>query len=105
MIRVRVCESKGRVVGMEARGYLLNSEDRNLNAGITEREARANLSGNLECENGTLALIPVDGQEVLAYEFFCTSGETEYVVYIDANSGEEVQMFRVRESANGSYLR
>lgn len=105
MIRVRVCESKGRVVGMEARGYLLNSEDRNLNAGITEREARANLSGNLECENGTLALIPVDGQEVLAYEFFCTSGETEYVVYIDANSGEEVQMFRMRESANGSYLR
>ncbi len=105
MIRVRVCESKGRVVGMEARGYLLNATDRNLSAGISEEQARAKLSGNLECENGTLALIPVNGEEVLAYEFFCTSGDTEYFVYIDANTGEEVQMLRVRQSANGSYLR
>lgn len=105
MIRIRVCESKGRVIGMEARGYLLNSTDRNLKAGISEKEARKHLSGGLEAQHGELALIPVDGKEVLAYEFFCKSGDTEYIVYLDANTGAEVQIFRVRQSANGSYLR
>ena len=105
MIRVRVCESKGRVVGIEASGYLLNSADRTFEAGMSEEEAREYLNGSLEAQTGHLALIPVNGEEILAYEFFCKSGETEYVVYLDANTGAEVQMFRVRQSANGSYLR
>lgn len=105
MVRVRVCESKGRVVGIDAKGYILNYEERDLGAGISEEEARAKLTSGLEAQKGTLALIPVDGREVLAYEFYCKSGDSEYLIYLDANTGDEVQMFRVRQSARGSYLR
>ena len=105
MIRVRVCESRGRVVGMDAKGYLVNYAERNLEAGISRSEAQSCLSGDLQPYEANLALIPVDGKEVLAYEFACAYGEEEYIVYVDANTGDEVQVYRVRNSANGRYLR
>ncbi len=104
LIRVRVCESKGRVVGIDARGYLVNHHERTYEANLTEREARETLSSELTVEASSRALIPLDGQEVLCYEFVCDYNGQQYIVYVDANSGEEVQMYRVRESARGSYL-
>ncbi len=105
ILRVRVCEEKGRVVGLDASGYLLNHRDRSLTASLTKKEAEAHLSDSLEIVSSNLALIPVGEEEVLTYEFSCKYGEEEYLVYLDAASGEEVQLFRVRESAQGSYLR
>lgn len=106
MIHVRVCESRGRVVGMEAMGYYLNNAERNVRAELTQEEALAKLSSELRPYEAHLAVVPIFGQEVLAYEFACAYGENEmYIVYIDANTGDEVQVYRVRESASGSYLR
>ena len=105
IIRVRVCEEKGRVVGMDARGYLLNEKERMLEHALTKQEAAEKLSAGLEVHGANLALIPVEGREAIAYEFSCGYGEDEYIVYIDANSGEELRIYRVRESARGSYLR
>lgn len=105
MIRVRVCEEKGRVVGMDARGYLVNHHGkRETSPGISADEARARLGGKAEVRGEFLALIPAFGREVLAYEFFCEYGGEQYVVYLDAHSGEEVRIFRVHQSAQGSYL-
>lgn len=106
MIRVRVCESKGRVVGIEARGYLLNrGSGAQAEPAMSEAEARKLVTAYVETEKGNLAVIPVDGNEVLCYEFFCKFDNEQYMIYLDANSGEEVQVFRVRNSARGSYLR
>lgn len=105
MVRVRVCESKGRVVGIDAKGYLLNHGERNLNAVLSVNEARSYLGGQVTPYEVHLALVPVDGEEVLCYEYACNYGEEEYVIYLDANTGDEVQVYRVRESARGSYLR
>ncbi len=104
-IRIRVCEEKGRVVGMDARGYLLNNEDRDLEAGLSKAEALKQLTRGLEPYGANLALIPVDGQEVLCWEFACKYADGEYIVYLDARTGDEVQLFRVMQSAQGSYLR
>ncbi|MDE6273628.1 MAG: germination protein YpeB [Clostridiales bacterium] len=106
MIRIRVCEQKGRVIGMDATHYLFNfDEGRDLKAGISEDEALQSLSGSLKPYEANLALVPVDGEEILVYEFACAYGEDEYIVYVDANSGEEVEVLRVRETAMGKYLR
>lgn len=107
MVQVRVCEEKGRVVGMDARGYLLNRDNarRALQPSVSEADARAKLSAGLDVTASHLAIIPVHGRETLAYEFACNYGEEQYIVYIDARTGEEVQIFRVHESARGSYLR
>ena len=105
MIRVRVCEEKGRVVGMDARGYLVNHHgERNTSPALSEAEAEAKLSPELTVHAAHLTLIPVRGREMLAYEFVCTSGEEQFIFYLDARTGEEVRIFRVHESAQGSYL-
>lgn len=105
MIRVRVCEEKGRVVGMDARGYLVNHHgERNTSPALSEAETEAKLSPELTVHAAHLALIPVRGREMLAYEFVCTSGEEQFIFYLDARTGEEVRIFRVHESAQGSYL-
>ena len=105
MIRVRVCEEKGRVVGLDARGYLVNHHgDRKINPSLSEEEAQARLSPELTVRSAHLALIPVMGREMLTYEFVCTSGEEQFIFYLDARTGEEVRIFRVHASAQGSYL-
>ena len=105
MIRVRVCEEKGRVVGLDARGYLVNHHgDRKINPSLSEEEAQSRLSPELTVRSAHLALIPVMGREMLTYEFVCTSGEEQFIFYLDARTGEEVRIFRVHASAQGSYL-
>ncbi len=104
-IRVRVCEEKGRVIGMDARGYLLNDKTYDTSHKLTRAEAQEKLDGDLTVYSANLALISAEGREVVAYEFGCTYGEEEYLVYVDANTGEEVEIFRVMASARGSYLR
>lgn len=105
MIRVRVCEERGRVVGMDAHAYAGNHHGtRDLQPGISQEEARANLSSQLCVQEAHLALIPLGGREMLTYEFLCRCGEEEYLLYLDADTGEEVRIFRVHESAQGSYL-
>lgn len=105
MIRVRVCEEKGRVVGMDARGYLVNHHgERNTSPALSKAEAQAKLSSDLEVKSAHLALIPVRGREMLTYEFVCMSGEEQFILYLDARTGEEVRIFRVHASAQGSYL-
>ncbi len=105
MVRVRVCEEKGVVVGMDASRYLLNNSDRNVKASITRAQAEEKLSPALEVRGGALALVPVHGREILAYEFDCTYGEEQFIVYLDAQTGDEVQIYCVRNSAQGRYLR
>ena len=104
VIRVRVCESKGRVIGIDARGYLLNNEKNRTKAGLSEGEAKELLSEELNVTAANLAVIPVGGKRILCYEFACTAGEEQFIVYLDANTGAEVEIFRVRNSSTGSYL-
>ena len=104
LIRVRVCESKGRVVGIDAMQYLQNHKERNVGENISRESAQEKLSSGLTPYAAHLAIIPVNGEEVLAHEFACTYGEEEYVVYLDAMTGDELQVYRVRSSAHGSYL-
>ncbi len=105
LIRVRVCESKGRVVGIDAMEYLLNHKPRTIGGSLMREEAQEKLSQGLAPYAAHLAIIPMDDEEILAHEFACSFGEDEeYIVYLDAMTGEEVQVYRVRNGAKGSYL-
>ncbi len=104
MIRIRVCEEKGRVIGMDAKNYLVNHTERSYSTELSEGEARALLSEGLEVTASNRALIPYEGGDRLCYEFACSYGEEEYLVYLDAETGAELELLRVRESARGRYL-
>ena len=73
LVKVKGCEEKGAVIGLEANSYIRSHTERKLPAAkLSMIEARAKLKNGFEAETERLCLIPVDNTETLAYEF---SGE------------------------------
>ena len=105
LIKVKVCEERGIVTGVEALSYVLNHGARTIGkATISEAQAQANVSGELQIEGARKALIPFDGEEVLCYEFVGSLDGNEYYVYVDAQTGEEIEVLCVIGTAQGRAL-
>lgn len=105
MVKVKVCEERGIVTGMEAISYVLNHTKRNMpTAAVSKAEAREKLNTNLQIKTSRLALIPVEEGERLAWEFYGVYGDNDYYVYVDAKTGQEIQLFTVVGTAQGRAL-
>lgn len=105
MIKIKVCEERGVVTGMEGLAYCLNHTERAKEvATISEREAQSKLCDGFNARGARLAVIPLDGEEVLAYEFYGDYGENDYYIYVDAKTGEEVQVLTVIGTKQGRAL-
>ncbi|MCM1545512.1 MAG: germination protein YpeB [Clostridiales bacterium] len=105
LVKVKVCEERGIVTGVEAISYVLNHGERKLaKPAISEATAKANVNGNMEISASRTALIPFDGGEVLCYEFVGTLGGNEYYVYVDAATGEEIEVLTVIGTKQGRAL-
>lgn len=105
LVKIKVCEQRGMVTGMEAMSYVLNHTDRDLaSPSIEKSQAQAKINGSIEVSSARLALVPFDGSERLAYEFFGESGDNEYYVYVDAKTGEEIEVLTVIGTAQGKAL-
>ena len=96
MIKVKVCEERGIVTGIEALPYVLNHTKRSVPfPALSKAQVQKKLGGKLDIESSRLAIIPFNGGEKLAYEFCGTYGGNTYYVYLDANSGTELNVFTV----------
>ena len=105
MIKVKVCEERGIVTGLEGISYVLNHVERNAGkAVISKSDAKSKLASGFDVEGSRLTVIPHDEQEVLAYEFFGTYGGKDYYIYVDAKTGEEVEVFTVIGTKQGKAL-
>ena len=106
LIKVYLDRETGEVMGLDARNYRLNHRTRDLpKPRIPEKQAADYVSDSLQVEQTSLALIPLTQQtEVLCYEFKATKDETFYIVYINALTGEEEQIFEVINSEEGDLV-
>jgi len=105
LIKVQVAMDNGEIVGFEAAGYLFSHQERNLPAPkISQDEARAKLNEKLEIVNSGLAVIPTDVKtEVLVYEFKGKVDDREFIVYINAETGNEEDILIILHTQNGIY--
>ena len=103
LIKVKVALDNGEILGIETTGYLSNHEERILSkARLTMEEAKKNLNKNLNIQSETLAIIPTEYKtEILCYEFKGKIGDEEFMVYINANTGEEEDILVVYNTPNG----
>ena len=104
LVKVAVALDTGGIVEYNATGYIMNHTDRGaLTPKITQEEAQKSVSPRLKVESGSLALIPTPGlNEVLCYEFQCTGeNEDRVLVYINASTGMEEQIFILMQSDSG----
>ena len=105
LVKVKVCEERGIVTGVEALSFVLNHGERKLaKPAISEAQAKANVNGNMEISGSRTAVIPFDGGEVLCYEFTGTLDGNDYYVYVDAATGEEIEVLTVIGTKQGRAL-
>lgn len=105
LIKLQMDASTGQVVGMEAIGYLTNHTYReNLTPTISRQEAVNRLGALLTPGRVRLCVIPTDEGEALAWECDCTLEDSRYLVYIDARTGQEREIYRVIEDDSGQVV-
>jgi germination protein YpeB len=104
MAIVKVCETKGKVIGLEAMPYYLNHGEREISAASVSEEDAAGALGRLTPATQRLALIPYNGSELLCYEFSGTYQDHEFFVYVDAASGQEAEAFTVLNTKQGRVI-
>lgn len=106
LVKVYVERQSGKIVGVDAYNYLFSHTERQLSApAVTEEEARERVSEALEIASVRLALIPrTTVTEVLCYEFKGTCGGADFIVYINAVTGDEEEVFEIINSDEGQLV-
>ena len=97
LIKVQVALDTGEIAGFEALGYLMSHTQRKIPAPkLSMEEARKRLSHRLHVVQQRLTLIPLeDLTEALAYEFRGKLGDTDFLIYINALTGDEEKIMQV----------
>jgi germination protein YpeB len=103
LVKVRVALDTGHILGLETKGYLMNHELRDLPEPLlTMDEAHEKISTGLEVSGTKLALIPKDSmREVMCYEFKGEFNGKNFIVYVNAENGQEEEIFLLIESDEG----
>lgn len=105
LVKVGVALDTGRVVQLDARGYLMNHHLRSLPAlSVTREEAAELLNPLLQPQSCRLALIPSAGQqERLCYEFLCRGQQDRHVlVYLNTATGAQEDLLLLQIDQNGT---
>lgn len=103
LIKVKVALDDGEIVGMEAKGYVMNHHARDIRTPrLTKQDARGYVSSHLAIDSVNMALIPKDSKrEVLCYEFKGTANNRNFIIYINADTGREEDVQLLIESPDG----
>lgn len=103
LIKLKIALDDGQILGIETTGYLNNHTERDISKVIISKEqARETLNKKLNIQSELLAVIPTEWKtEILCYEFKGKVEDTEYLVYINAENGEEEQILIITNTPNG----
>lgn len=103
LVKVKVALDNGEILGMETTGYLNNHTKRDIpQAKISESQAKENLNKNLEITGSGLAIIPTEWKtEIFCYEFKGKVNDTDFLVYINAETGAEENILVIIDTPNG----
>lgn len=104
LVKLKIALDNGEVMGIETTGYLNSHEKRNIqNVKITKEQAKQSLNKKLEIKSENLAIIPTQWKtEVLCWEFKGTVDETDFLVYINAQTGKEEDILVIVNTPNGT---
>ena len=104
LVKVKVDMYSQNIIGFEAKNYAFNHVARQFETSISLAEAEKQLGFDYIILNTRKAIIALENDiEVATYEFACERINGLYYYYIDANSGELVQILKVVDS-NGTPL-
>jgi len=97
-IHMKVALDNGEVIGYSGRDYLVALKERDIpKPGIVMEQAKKQLNPNVQIQEDRLAVITNDlGEEVLCYEFLGTIDNDTYRIFINAKSGTEEKIEKLK---------
>ncbi len=102
LVKVQLRMDTGELVGLESNNYLMNHTQReSLTPSLTREEALAGVSTDLSVRAARLCVIPWRASERLCWEIGGLYNENEYRVYIDAQTGEELEVLLMVRGPEG----
>lgn len=104
LIVVKVNLTDGSLMGLEARGYCSNYCERDAKYVMDEDAVPTLISNRLTIISIRLAVIPKGQKEVLCYEVATKLDTLDYIVYLDAVTGGEVEILRVIDEDQGAMV-
>ena len=104
LIKLKVALDDGSVLGIETTGYLNSHTERSIPDNLISKEkAKENLNKDLQIQSENLAVIPTEWKtEVLCWEFKGTVDDNEFLVYINAETGEEEDILVIVNTPEGT---
>ena len=101
LMKVRVSLDNGEILAFEAKGYLMNHREREIPE-FVPFEIEQHINPGLKISSVSRTLIPKDdGREIYAYELKGKLNDREYLIYLNAQTGNTEQIFLVEKSENG----
>ncbi|MEG9297456.1 germination protein YpeB [Mangrovibacillus sp. Mu-81] len=99
-IKIKVALDNGQIIGFAAEEYLRNNHDREIaEPGMALEDAKKETNPNLKVMEERLAIIVNDlNEEVLCYEFLGMLGNDTYRIFINANTGEEEKVEKLKNA-------
>ncbi len=104
LIKVKVALDNGEIIGYDATQFYMNHHVRKLaKPKLSEKEALAEVNPQLKIESKRLAVIPLENlKEVMVYEFKGNLNGDVFIVYINAQTGDEERILKVVETNGGT---
>ena len=105
LIKIQLSMKDGRVIGLDAKNYLKNHIRRTIPApSITAEEAMLRISPRLTAQSARLCVIPQNRAEYLCYEITASDSGSEFLVYVDAQTGVERDLMQIISRNNGTLV-
>ncbi len=97
LIKLKISLINGEVVGFDARGYINSHVDRKLPDTIMPpEEAQAYVSEAVDVNSIQKVVIPLsDGREAFCYEFYVIKDTRKFLIYINALTGKQENIFEL----------
>jgi len=103
LVKVRVAQESGKVEGIEASGYVSSFTKRDYKAKISKAQAERGVKLD-DIILTRLAVIPSGTSERFCYEVHGIYNDEQYYIYIDAITGEQVDILKVIGSDQGEVV-
>ena len=104
LVKVKVAMDDGEICSVETTGYIFNHKERtDITPTISLEEAKGVLNKNIEIKSEGLAIIPTDSkEEILTYEFKGKINDKDYIIYINAKTGQEENVLLIINTPGGT---
>lgn len=104
LIKLKVALDNGEILGIETSGYLNSHQNREIKqVKISKEEAKKTLNKELEIKSEKLAIIPTEFQtEVFCWEFKGNVDGSDFLIYINAETGREEDILVIMNTPEGT---